>query len=518
MSLTQKTVFSYALTVIIILPIAGVVFGAITSGESLLGPDGGLNKFSAIATSQRPDDIIKVSAPVTITTGGMQEATVAVIPPNTFQRCLDGRLVFGSGRMLRSVSLTPGHAPFSYDLLPDMRHPKDLATPYIILDNHITAFTDFLVYTVEGVIWRDNISPHPSWWDDTRTYPLKGLSVPGGRAAIFVFQSNTCGETWRLTSVVDAAELEVRNPVTQQMEVGYCGVPRIDRLKKASSAGGWDGHYLYRDVSGPGYYLITTTCASGKGRSPGLLLVSSGGYPDWRVLQQYDKPDSFWRVPIAQLSNQTLGVAYHQNGNLILDVARSPYTLRYFEPIATIPVSWPARLNLNNMGLNASMYGYFNLAAATVLDKITRKPKEGFTVASFMNDNDDAIYNLYFQTPEVNPGPLKPFATIRAATKGSNPLQGTLVQSASPGMSSIFYWVEELSKGQFQMRFQPFIQNVAVGTPRTISSKFSTPGFTGDYLGGTSYYSNNGTHFFLSWSESYSLKYAEVFVPSWLSP
>lgn len=519
MALTQKTVFSTALTLVIVLLIVFVP-GQVTGDGKPSKPDGDLSMSSANGNSPTTDDI-KVSGPFTITTGGMQEATVAVIPPNKFQRCPDGRLIFGSGNFLRSVSLTPGsgHAPFTVDLLPSMRHPTDLATPYIIDDNHITAFNDFLDYTVEGVIWRDDISPHPSWWNDTKTYPLKGLSVPGGRSAIFFFKSNTCGETWTLSSVLDAAKLEVRNPLTQKMEVGYCGVPRINLTTKTSSAGGWDGHYLYKDVSGPAYYLITTKCASGKGQTPGLLVISSNGYPDWRVLRQYDNAENFWRMPIAQLYNQTLAVAYQQNGNLIIDVNRYPYTSPDYDykPIATIPVSWPARLNMANIGLNASMYAYYNLATTTVLE-VTGKPKEGFIIVSYMNDNDDAIYNLYFRAPDAGPGPLKPFATIRAATKGRNPLHGTLVQSAKPGVSSIFYWVEEVFKGQFQMRFQLFNQMAPVGAPRNISGTFTTPAFTGDYLGGTSYYASDGTHYFLSWNESNTLKYVEVLVPHSLAP
>jgi hypothetical protein len=497
MTLTHKTLSAPILTLLIVL----------LSALSVMGGGQTTNNY-------------KVGAPVTITTSGMQEATVAVIPPKTQPRCWDGRLVFGSGTTLRSVPLRQGsgRAPFAYDFLPDMRHRTDLATPYIIDDNHLVASRGTLIYTVEGVIWRDNISPHPSWWNDTKTYPLKGLSVPGGRSAIFVFQSYTCGETWMLTSVVDAAELVVRNPATQKEEVGYCGVPRIDRANKTSFPGGWDGHYLSMGVGGPNYYLITTTCVSGKGGSPGLLLVSSGGYPDWRVLQQYDRPDNFWRVPVAQLSNQTLAVAYQQNQNLVLDVARFPYTTRDFEPWGSIPVSWPARLTLANIGLNASMYGYYNLVAATVLDTATGQTKEGFKIASFVNDKDDVIYQLYFQTWPIKPAPLKPFATIRAATKGRNPLHGTLVQSEAPGMSSIFYWVEELSKGQFQMRFQLFNhENVPIGKHTNISSTFTTPDFTGDYLGATSYSTNDGTHYFLSWSESYTLKYVKVFVPRSLS-
>lgn len=463
-------------------------------------------------------DDIKVSAPVTVSTSGMPEATVAVIPPKKFQRCLDGRLLFGSGTTVRSLSLTPatGKAAFSHNFFSAIQSPKDLTTPHVIYDNHLVASGDNLFYTVEAVIWRDDITPHPSWWNDTKVNTLKGRNVPGGRAAIFVFKSNTCGETWTPYSVIDAAKLVVRNPATKKLEAGYCGVPRVDSANKKAEAGGFDGHYVYQDFKPANFVLITTGCYTGKGADQGLLLSKAGATNTWTVLRQYDNADTFWRIPAAMLSNQTVGIVYKKGTNLILEAARFPFTIGDFKTIATYPISYPG-ISEDSVGLRASMYGYFGLVNTTIVDQATFKTKEGFQVAAYVNDNNTAAYNLYFQTPEVSTTAPKPFSTIKAATKGNSVLQGTLVQSAVPGMSSIFYWIEQVSKGQFQIRFQAYSQNVALGTPKLVSTTFATPSFTGDYLGGTSYRASDGTHFFLSWSESNTLKYVEVLVPPSLS-
>jgi hypothetical protein len=515
---TQKIVSAFALTLALMLLNADTTATAqITGARQNLNLHDGLNLPFGFGASPAFDDI-KVSAPVTVTTNGMPEATVAVIPPKKFQRCLDGRLLFGSGTIVRSLSLTPatGHAPFSHNFFPEIQSPQDLTTPHVIYDNHLIASGDNLFYTVEAVIWRDNITPHPSWWNDTKVNTLKGKNVPGGRSAIFVFKSNTCGETWTPYDIVDAAKLVVRNPAAKKLEAGYCGVPRVDSVNHKAEAGGWDGHYVYQDFMPAGFVLITTGCTTGKGADQGLLLSKAGAGGTWTVLRQYDNPDTFWRIPAAMLSNQTVGIVYKQGANLILEAARFPFTLGDFKTIAKYPVSYPA-IGFDSVGLKASMYGYFSLVNTTIVDKATFKTREGFQVAAYVNDNNTAAYSLYFQTPEVSASAPKPFSTIRAATKGNNVLQGTLVQSAVPGMSSIFYWIEQVSKGQFQIRFQAYSQNFALGTPKTVSTTFAAPTFTGDYLGGTSYRESDGTHFFLSWSETNTLKYVEVTVPPSLS-
>jgi hypothetical protein len=315
---------------------------------------------------------------------------------------------------------------------------------------------------------------------------------------------------------VDAAELTVTNPVTNQPEKGYCGFPRVDSSAKTAEAGGWDGHYLYADPNRDHLY-ITTVCANGKANWLGLVVMTRNDAVTWATVRQV-KDVGFWRTPLTALSSGHVGFAFNSGGKAFVEWFRFPGTpadLQSKKEVA--PLSYPSDQDTaadkmsDRVGLNASMYAYLTLSRADDTGGPFNLAKSRFLLAAYKNRNKAATYDLY----EYEPGqPSKVFATVEAETPGRSVLQGTFVEADGVNAPSIFYWLEEVSKGKFQTRFRVYSGGAQRGGTHTVSETFSTPTFTGDYLGGTSYKTGDGWDFFLSWSESGSLKFVNVFVPA----
>jgi hypothetical protein len=448
-------------------------------------------------------DTIQVSDPITISTNQMNEATVAVLPPHANAACTNGRLFFGSGWAVQPIDLTGTDPPPKLiNFAPLIDKTKDPVDPLITLDNHIVATKDgLLVYTIMGVTWKDDISPHPAWWSQTREYPLKNQKVEGGRGAIWVFKSKNCGDSWEQMPTIDAARLKVAGTV------GYCAWPRIPKEKGAQSeAGGWDGHYLHADMFS-GHLYITTPCTSGKGEL-GLVLMSDQNVKSWTVVHEVSGTSAYWRIPVTTLSNGSVIVAYLKGAKAFVARAAAPGGAFNEEEVATI--SFPSDL-VTRAALKAFMYAYPTLARIT--DRASSGVKEGYQLATYFNADGDVAYQLQRRGATA---PTQNAGTVSGAKKGNSVLQGTFVEATGQAAlgndsPSVFFWLEQVETGKFQVRFQPFIGGSAVADPANISQVFQTPTFTGDYVSGTSYRMATGLwKFYLSWSQSGSLKCVEL--------
>ncbi|MFN8523364.1 MAG: hypothetical protein U0821_09710 [Chloroflexota bacterium] len=472
-----------------------------------------------------PAPTIVIGQPVTVSTGGIAEATVAVTPPGKNPQCPGGRLVFGSGSLISVVDMgAPVSTPSFVNLAGLLDASGDLASPYLIYDNHLVATRDGqLVYTFEGVTWKDDVSPRPSWWQETKNYPLKGKAVPGGRGAIFVFRSADGGSTWRQLPTIDAAKLSCMNPTTNKLEVGYCGFPRLDATQNRSEAGGWDGHYLHM-AQATGDLFITTVCATARGYQ-GLVLRSTDVGQSWTVVRQVPT-NFFWRVPICSLPGGTIAIAYPSKGQAIVEAASPPYNTVNFTKLGPSPkLSYPSDKDTptnrmaDRVGLAASMYAYLSLSRVT-----TSTPfglRDGFRLAYYADSGGDAVYGLRdFGFPLTKAGDS---AIVKSATAGRNVLQGTFVDVGGVPLKrpspNIFFWIEQLEKGRFQVRCQVFLGGAPIGGPEAVSEIFATPSFSGDYIHGTAYSSGAGEWtFVLAWSQAGSLRFAEVNVKAGASP
>lgn len=458
----------------------------------------------ATADAQIMTEVIQVSDPITVS-NKMIEATVAVLPPKANSACTNGRVFFGSGSFIESIDLNAGPllVPKLTDMSAQFDTTGDLSAPFVSADNHLVATRDGqLIYTIMGVIWKDNISPHPEWWSQTKKNTLKNKKVEGGRGAIFVFRSTNCGDTWSRMPTIDAAKLKIAG------EVGYCAWPRVNDEKQTAEAGGWDGHYLHADKF-KGNVYITTPCTSGKGEL-GLVLMADQNLTSWKVVHQVNGA-FFWRAPITTLSNGSVIIAY---GNFALNkafIGRSAAPGGAFDEKEVATLSIPSDI-VSRAALPASMYAYTTLARITT--RGTNGTKEGYQLATWFDSGGDMAYNI--QRHEA--AHTQNAGTMSGAKKGNSVLQGTFVEATGPealgnDSPSIFYWLEQVGKGEFQVRFRPFIGGRAIADSESISDVFSTPTFTGDYLGGTSYRTATGLwKFYLSWSQSGSLRFAEVII------
>ncbi len=460
---------------------------------------------------------VEVGNPVSVASA-MTEATVAVIPPGTNNACPGGKLFLASSSLIASVNLnnTSNWSSSLRNLAPEAKSSKDLSDPLIIQDNHLVATKDGrLFHTFEAIIWRDDLA-HPSWWDQTKTNTLKNKNVSGGRGAIFVFTSTDCGTTWVQLPTLDAAKVDTKSGA--KVDPGYCGVPRVNAAKKTAEAGGWDGHYLHVNLATNDLYL-TTICATGNSPWLGLLLRSRDGGQSWLVERKIESPPNFWRVPINSLSNSVVGFAYSQaDKKAHLNLLNTPQGLTEQNDIPITTLSYPSDSDTatskmsDKVGLNANMYAYLSLANSREthsLGNYTMKT-EGFIVATYCREGEEAFYKLFNYTPGSAP---KFLYAIKSEKKGASVLHGTLVDAEGQNAPYIFYWLEQVDKGKFEVRFKVFKGQQEIGTTKTIGTSFTTPLFTGDYLGGSSYRTREGWVFYLSWSESGTLKYVRVFVP-----
>jgi hypothetical protein len=454
----------------------------------------------------------------------MVEATAAVIAPGKNNLCPNGKLFFGSGTRIAAQDLANQKdlTATVTNLADRFKTSKDLTDPHVIYDNHLVATKDgTLIYTVEGIIWRDDIAPHPARWEQTKTNILKNKNFPGGRAAIWVFASYDCGMRWAQISMIDAARLVVEDSKGNFVE-GYCGVPRVDAAKKTAEAGGFDGHYLYADSFKNDLYL-TTICTTGNDPDYGLLLTSPDGGKTWRVLRQVAAPPNFWRVPINSLSNGYLAFAYALNGSAQIETLKLP--IKANEKAGVTPVaklSYPSDSDTatdkmsERVGLDANMYAYLALArssqpARAAVGARMPPPTERFMLAAYESEGKNAIYNLWEFDPQT--GEKKAYDTIKAEKPDRSVLHGTFADAEGTGAPHAFFWIDQQSKNFFRLRAKFYRGTEPIGGARFISPGFATYKFTGDYIGGASYQTADSWEFFLSWSEAGKLRYKRIFVP-----
>ena len=444
------------------------------------------------------------------------EPTVAVIPPNTNRFCREGRLVLASGIHVIALELNALNTqPPVANLITQAKTFQDLTDPSPIYDAHLVATkTGRLYHSFEAVIWRDNISPRPSWWDETKQLPLKGRKFPGGRGAIFVFSSDNCGNSWQPSGVIDAAHLTVTSPLTNQPEKGYCGYPRPSSDGKEVSAGGWDGHYLYADPNHNHLY-VTTVCATARGNWLSLVIMSRNDGVTWGTIRQF-KDIGFWRTPVMALSNGQVAFAYRAGNKAVVGRFKFPDTKQDFGAteevaLATHPVDKDEAF-LDKIGLYTSAAAYLSLSRAANRPKLSARLKNRFLLASYNNENNAASYTLYEYVPGQR---AMPFATVEAESKGRSILHGTFVEAEGENAPSIFYWLEEVGDGRFQIRFRVYYNAKQVGHTHSVSTMFRSPKpfFTGDYMGGTSYKTGHGWEFFLAWDVCTNLRFVNVFLP-----
>lgn len=480
------------------------------------------------------------------------EVTTAAIGPDENRFCPDGRLFFADGDGVLATDLR-GQAV----VWPDARrspNPRIFAyretfPPAVIADNHLVKLKDgSLLHTVEAITWNDNVSPKPSWWNQTAEFVLKGEKRPGGRGIIYVRRSDDCGATWTRVTDVDAATLVVTSPSGVPTK-GLCGTPRLSQkwkkvdsklpggktvqvtvLDKTAEGGGWDGHYLYADPYN-GNVFLSTPCVFGTAinqeRFLVLLLMSSNRGGSWKVIGRLDTVNDWadaWRMPISSLPSGHVAFGYlnWQLEQLKVAILFPPYPPVDLTAKATVV----ATLSPGELGpgpkVDTNVPSYPTLV---------RNPGKGFLVTtgtSKPTDSGTKLVHRFFDVPITLalPGMKKELPGIEAPDP-ADMIHGTLVDGTPSTDLHAFYWVERgpalmTADGKFQnafrVKFQVFKGNTAIlKQPGELtiangqSYAYRADTFIGDYMGGAAYAGRDGSqNFVAAWSEQGVLRFNTI--------
>ncbi len=463
-----------------------------------------------------------VTDAVALATDGWAEVTVAAFGPGEHPSCSDGRLFFASGASVQATTLDGEHDLFWTASLEETYPPR------IIYDNHLVKLkSGALLMTFEGATWSDNLDPHPRWWEWTVEYPAKGFSRPGARAAIWLFRSTDCGETWSALPPIDAAKLEV--PATRRGEpvAGLCGTPRriVDDGAKKAKLGGWDGHLLHADPYS-GHLFLSTPCyygagEVGEGAKQALVLRSTDEGSSWSVRGHIGAQGGF-RDPLASRPDR---VAYVYQRDSSVRVATFPAAAPWFELWGSQEVR---RLSAADETLPAGSRYLLNTNVYRI--RGATRSAEGFLVSVPVFIDGGLAHVLY----DVDPSgaDARVIDTLRAGawSQGRNhTFHGTFVPGLpdDPKTLNAFYWVESdyvPEESSYAVRFQvyadttpiletPGTLTLANGTAYTYPFEPDNGGFVGDYMGGAAYRGTDGSrNFVASWSESGRLHFNTITV------
>jgi hypothetical protein len=492
------------------------------------------------------DTQITITDAVDLGGWGWAEVTSAAVGPQQNAHCPAGRLFFTDGYTVLATDLDGHPAAFPHpELSPNPRTftYKETVDPHVIYDNHLVKLKDgSLMLTVEAVTWNDNLKTKPSWWQQTKDYPLKKISQPGGRGIIYVYLSIDCGQSWHPRTSIDAATLKVPEPAGGST-VGLCGTPRLLSETKIvhhqdksgiginlpvttrwSEAGGWDGHYLYADPYQGGLFL-SVPCFYGTGkenesRMRALLLRSTDHGGTWNVIGQIDSakvPVWGWRMPVATDPSGRLAFSYLSAGDLKLAVFSPPYDK--VDPLqAQTVTSTSAGDPSAKANINTNIWGSPSLTSGP----------DGFLIANADWTDDEGAQRQRFRV-FGEPSLTQELPSAMAPESPREAMQGTFIDGAPGSRLRAFYWLERapgLIKAntqslpdQLRVKFQLFDGKTPLLThPGELTIKdqkayaFQPLGlFIGDYMRGDSYVGADGaTRFVAVWNERGSLRFNTI--------
>jgi hypothetical protein len=512
------------------------------------------------------------SSSARVTGFSLPEVTAAVFGPNEHKACSTGRLFFASGPFLQATTLS-GENLGATKITALLGETDSL----VIKDNHLARLGDDLIYTVEGVTYTslpcmsaNPPCPKPVWWDTFTKYPAKDRTTPGARGTIWVFRSTDCGSSWKLTSTVDAATLQVTDPDSANPSKGFCGVPRPweevackgdakldpkkcpndqEVTKKWSEVGGWDGHYLGVDQE-TGRMVISTLCAFGAGVSrraannpsnvlqgndkrAHILVVSDDAGASWE--SKVTLKPGVWRAAVMPLDSDRWAFVYRESGKVFLwagDPLDGSFSkdealeVAGFQGAGTpAPVALDTHLAVVGLDLALNWVPVGSVSLPGQPGSHTALLRPLVQVASFNWDQGSVLQHQIHKVDLTQGGSKALTVPVRSDAPGQSVLQGSFIQGHR---ASLFYWLEERRNNVFRVRYQVYHEGKAMltttglfkaqkagtvndsnGNPHEFTGK-SGP-FQGDYVKGAHYLSEQGVeHFVLVWNENGTVAFAEV--------
>lgn len=393
-----------------------------------------------------------------------------------------------------------------------------------------------IIHTVEGVTWSDDVpDPKPTWWEQSIEFPAKNIlpGRAGARGAIWVFRSTSCGDTWTLAGKVDAATLQVEDPVTGLPAGPRCGTLRPQEANgvKVSDVGGWDGHYLGLDPHS-GRLVISTPCVFGTGLNSvsafQILVVSDNLGETWT--SNVSLPQNFWRAPVAPANDGKWAYAWSTGSSIRLaidDPVKGTFSksilvaslLRVAGSKDTFVMN-PSSQQEVDMAVNPVPVGTFIPSTGGVAQPLIRNIVQ-VSSAIWSGTTKALTYRIINIDPTS--GAPTVVSNIQSSVSGQSVLFGTFLQGRRV---SLFHWFEEVGPGRYRVRYQAYHRGKALllgkfGTqaPRTILNadgsihEFTAQDdkFNGDYMKGSHILEAGGMErFILVWTENGFPAHAEV--------
>lgn len=486
----------------------------------------------AEAARKRPPVIS--ATPAKVTAFFLPEVTAAAIGPGANPACPDGRLILASGVDLRRLALD-GTDLGGLDLRTTIGETG--ADP--IYDNHMLSLPDgSVIHTVEGITWSDDDvpDPKPTWWEQSIEYPAKGIlpGRAGARAAIWVFRSTSCGDTWTLAGKVDAATLQVEDPGNGLPAGPQCGTlrPQEANRVKVSDGGGWDGHYLAVDPHSK-RLVISTPCVFGTGLNSSaafqILVVSDDLGKTWK--STISLPQNFWRAPVTPAiggkwayvwsDDKSIRLAIDDpvNGTFSKSIEVAPLTSLEGSPKDTFVMNPSSQATLD-VAVNPFPVGAFTSSSGVTLKPSMRNLVQ---VSSASWDSTTKALTYRIHNIDSRGGAPRLVSTIRSSVSGESVLFGTFLQGHR---ASLFYWFEEVGPAKYRVRYQAYFRGKALllsqfarqvpGTIRNADGsnhEFTAQDgkFHGDYMKGSHILESDGVErFILVWTENGFPAHAEV--------
>lgn len=482
---------------------------------------------------------------------GWGEPTTVAFGPSEHPSCPEGRLLFSSGRQVLSTNL-------SGDMI-DPNNPAWKATftetfqPEPILDQHIVKLKNGdVLFTHLGTTWNDNISPHPSWWDSTVEYPVKGEARPGGRAMCWVWRSSDCGSTWTQLSGLDAAKI----PPPQGEPSGLYGTPRMKRTDpskenpltpeecdsdpknclKYASSGGWDGHFTYADPFS-GDVFLATSCNYGNGQVNGsqhitsFVFRSTDNGESWSIVGELPGRQVF-RAPLTSLASGVAAFAFRGSGGFAKVATLSPPFIKADLSNGLSVVKLPT----GHKKAGAEIY---NIWSTLTLARVTGD-YPGFMLSTpYWEGGGSTLIHRTWRIFADGSAPPQEIGDLVKEPTGGDTLWGTFIEGTKGSNLAVFYWVERIpitnvkkdmdedgvSPQEFRVKFQAFQEceqmldapgDLTVKNGQPYAWPYKTGGFPGDYMGGASYrvVKKQGVEhrFVATWTEEGCLRFNTIII------
>jgi hypothetical protein len=478
---------------------------------------------------------------------GWAEVTSAVVPPGRNPACPDGQLLISAAYSTMSIKLDGSNAKI-WPLPKASNDPKihgEISRPWVIHDQHMVSLRDgSVLQSIEAITWNDNFSPRPAWWSWTKDFPLKGQSVPGGRATIYLYRTWDCGATWALIGEVDAGRLAVKEilgiPGKEQpiatagpfLRVhaaltpipGLCGTPRryskADTRTNFSEGGGWDGHYLYSDPS-TGNLVLTTPCAYGskeidKQHGQFLWLASRDGGASWYVTRHTDQFGTF-RMPVTSDGEGGVVTLYSVVGSFRLQRFGADLAPQQWLDYRSGPIVAPVTPDKRTPEQRSAAQVESHVWAAPILAP-ARGPGGAVKLGvwNWINNGTVLAYDIY--RVSANGSNVRKIDTIRATEPNGDVVEAMFVDGPIDRSADLLYWIERIPRqgepNQFRIRYQLYVGEAPVlPQPGTLTLANGQPYtwewkkiFIGEYMGGASYVGADGTiHFAAPWVQNGAL-------------